>query len=43
MGTQRITLQGVKLVDILKREGEELFVFKWSLPGAYNSFLSIVA
>jgi ribosomal protein L3 len=28
MGTQRITLQGVKLVDILKREGEELFVFK---------------
>ena len=42
MGTQRITLQKVKLIDVFVRDNEQLLVLKGSLPGAYNSFLRVI-
>jgi len=41
MWDQRITLKNVPILDKITKENESLIVFKWSLPGAYNSFLTI--
>lgn len=41
MGTQRVTIKDIKVLDILKRDGEELLVLKGSLPGAYNGKIKL--
>jgi ribosomal protein L3 len=32
MGNEAITMKGIKLLDILQREGEKLLIIKGSLP-----------
>ncbi len=41
MGSVRVTLKNVKIVDKIKLDNEELLVVKWSVPGSYNSFVKI--
>lgn len=41
MGTQQVTIKDIKVLDILKREGEEILILKGSLPGAYNSKIKL--
>jgi ribosomal protein L3 len=36
MGTQRVTLQKITIVDIVHRDAEQLVVLRGSIPGAYN-------
>lgn len=42
MGTQRVTLQKIQVVDKLSRDDEQLIVLRWSLPGAYNWLLQLI-
>lgn len=42
MGTQRVTLQKIQVVDKLSRDDEQLIVLRWSLPGAYNGLLQLI-
>ena len=42
LGTQRVTLQKINIVDIINRDTEQLVVLRGSLPGAYNGLLKIV-
>jgi large subunit ribosomal protein L3 len=42
MGTQRVTLQKIQVVDRLSRDDEQLIVLRWSLPGAYNGLLQLI-
>ena len=42
MGTQRVTLQKINVVDVLQRDTEQLVVLRGSLPGAYNGLLKII-
>jgi large subunit ribosomal protein L3 len=42
MWTQRVTVQDVKVIDVLNRDKEQLLVLKWSLPGARNGVLKVV-
>ena len=41
MGTQVVTLKNVPVLDKLVKENETLVVIKWSIPGGYNSLLSL--
>lgn len=41
MGTQRITLKNIPVVDKITKDNETLVVLKGSLPGAYNSLLTL--
>lgn len=41
MGMDRITLKNVKILDVMKRDNEQILVLKWSLPGAYNGLLKL--
>lgn len=41
MGTDRVTLKDIKIIDIIKTDSEQLIALKWSLPGAYNGMLKI--
>ena len=41
MGTQQVTIKDVKILDVLKREWEEILVLKGSLPGAYNGKIKL--
>lgn len=41
MGTQRITLNDVTIVDVLQLEDENLMLIKWSVPGSYNANLYV--
>lgn len=42
MGTQRVTLQKIQVVDMFTREDEQLVVLRGSLPGAYNGILQLI-
>jgi len=42
MGTQRVTLKNISIVDKITKDNEMLVVLKWSLPGAYNSLLTLI-
>jgi len=41
MGNEQVTIKDIKLLDVMKREGEEVLVLKGSLPGTYNSKVKI--
>jgi large subunit ribosomal protein L3 len=41
MWDQRITLKNVPILDKITKDNESLIVFKWSLPGSYNSLLTL--
>ncbi len=41
MWDQRITLKNVPIIDKLVKDNESLVVLKWSIPGSYNSFLTL--
>jgi len=41
MWAERITLKNVPILDKLVKENESLVVLKGSLPGSYNSFLTL--
>lgn len=42
MGDENITLKSVPLVDIWHHEGDTFVVMKWSIPGAYNTFVQLL-
>ncbi|MCX6822683.1 MAG: 50S ribosomal protein L3 [candidate division SR1 bacterium] len=42
MGTQRVTLQKIQIVDTFSRDDEHLMVLRGSLPGAYNGHLQLI-
>ena len=42
MGNQQVTLKNISVVDIIKRDDEQIAVLRWSLPGSYNGLLKIV-
>jgi len=41
MGTQRVTLKNITIVDKITKDNETLVVLKGSIPGAYNSLLTL--
>lgn len=41
MGMEQITVKDIKVIDMFKRDNEEILVLKWSLPGAYNGTLKL--
>lgn len=41
MGDQRITLKNIPIIDKIVKENETLIVLKGSVPGAYNSLLTL--
>ena len=41
MGTQQVTLKNIPVIDKIIKENETLVVLKWSIPGAYNSLLTL--
>ena len=41
MGTDQVTLKKVPVVDVLTIDGQQVVALKGSLPGAYNSLLTI--
>ncbi len=41
MGTQRVTLKNIPIVDKIIKDNESLVVLKGSLPGGYNSLLTL--
>jgi large subunit ribosomal protein L3 len=41
MGTQRVTLKNISLLDKITKDHETLVVLKGSIPGAYNSLLTL--
>lgn len=41
MWAERITLKNIPIVEKMVRDQESLVVLKWSLPGSYNSFLTL--
>jgi ribosomal protein L3 len=42
MGTQSVTLKNIPIVDKITKDNETLVVLKGSLPGAYNSLLTLI-
>jgi ribosomal protein L3 len=41
MGDQQITLKNIPVIDKIEKDNESLLVLKGSLPGSYNSFLTL--
>lgn len=41
MGTQQVTLKNIPILDKIIKDNETLVVLKWSIPGAYNSLLTL--
>lgn len=41
MWTQRVTLKNISVLDKITKDNETLVVLKWSIPGAYNSLLTL--
>ncbi len=41
MGTQRVTLKNIPIIDKIIKDNETLVVLKGSIPGAYNSLLTL--
>jgi len=42
LGNKRVTLKDIKLLDIIKRENEQIAVLKWSIPWSYNWILKLL-
>jgi len=42
LGNKRVTLKDIKLLDIIKRENEQMAVLKWSIPWPYNWILKLL-
>ncbi len=42
MWTQRVTLKNIAILDKITKDNETLVVLNWSIPGAYNSLLTLV-
>jgi len=42
MGTQRVTLQRIQVLDTISREDEQLVVLRGSIPGAYNGHIQLI-
>jgi len=42
MGTQRVTLQNIALVDTFSKENEHIAILRWSLPGSRNAHLRLL-
>jgi len=42
MWDETITLKHVQIIDNMKRDGEEILLVKWSLPGARNGKLKFI-
>jgi ribosomal protein L3 len=41
MGTQRVTLKNIPVIEKIVKDNETLVVLKGSVPGAYNSLLTL--
>jgi ribosomal protein L3 len=41
MGDQRITLKNISIIEKIVKDNETLVVLKGSIPGAYNSLLTL--
>lgn len=41
MWNDRVTLRSVPVVDMWTNDGETIVALKWSVPGAYNSFVKL--
>jgi len=41
MGTQQVTLKNIPIIDKIIKDNETLVVLKGSIPGAYNSLLTL--
>jgi ribosomal protein L3 len=41
MGTDQVTLKKVPVVDVLSMNGETVVALKGSVPGPYNSLITI--
>ena len=41
MGTQRVTLKNIPIIDKIIKDNETLVVLKGSIPGSYNSLLTL--
>ena len=41
MGTQRVTLKNIPIIDKIVKDNETLVVLKGSIPGSYNSLLTL--
>lgn len=41
MGTQQVTLKNISIIDKITKENETLVVLKGSIPGAYNSLITL--
>ena len=39
---KRVTLKNIQLLDIIKKDNEQLVVLKWSIPGSYNGMLKLL-
>ncbi|MCK9467470.1 MAG: 50S ribosomal protein L3 [Candidatus Absconditabacterales bacterium] len=43
MGSERVTIKSVEIIDRIIENNEQLLVLKGSVPGSYNSFIQIFA
>lgn len=41
MGAERTTLKNIRVIDVIQLESETLIVVKGSVPGGYNSYLTL--
>jgi len=41
MGTQQVTLKDIAILDKIIKDNETLVVLKGSIPGAYNSLITL--
>ncbi len=41
MGSQRITLKNIPILDKIIKDNEKLVVLKWSIPWSYNSLITL--
>lgn len=42
MGNDKVTLRSVPIVDRWEHEGEQFVALKWSVPGAYHSYVTLM-
>jgi ribosomal protein L3 len=41
MGSERVTIKNISIIDKIVKNNEALVVLKGSIPGAYNSLLTL--
>lgn len=42
MGDERITLKSVPVIEVMNHDDEQIVVLKWSVPGAYHTYLELL-